>query len=76
MKDLMLTNDDDSPVSTELVEVFHLDWSSLCSLRLCDLCVNFRPASLKRRGHRDAENAEMQPKWVLACTAKPRRSCS
>ena len=25
MKDLMLTNDDDSPVSTELVEVFHLD---------------------------------------------------
>jgi len=25
MKDLMLTNEDDSPVATELSEVFHLD---------------------------------------------------
>ena len=25
MKDLMLTNDDDSPVTTELNEVFHID---------------------------------------------------
>jgi len=25
MKDLMLTNDDNSPVATEMIEMFHLD---------------------------------------------------